>query len=200
MASPPNDQHGEANGSVALTNFDPQLVEILRAALVVLAQEQKQKDTHVVAVQEEKKEKKPDESMPFFWKVCTAALLSIATLVSVTLYNQLNASSAQVRSDLGQVRGDLNQLRDKLVPADDYQQHKKETIDEIKEAQARQKASADLNRKLLEDQEKYADDLRNQIRLLEAEMRTHRDRLSTLEARQREATQPGEPLPRSKIP
>jgi hypothetical protein len=165
---------------------DPRLVELLRAALRSLAAEPKK----------EEKEKKPEEQMPLFWKLCSAALLSISAMIVVTLYNQLNTTGNQLRSDVNQLRNDLSQLRNDLVPRDDYNARTEQTVSSIKEVQANNKAASDAWRDRGQEQRATVADLRLQIKELERDLQHMREQLSVLEREALPVTP--SPLPRER--
>jgi hypothetical protein len=131
-----------------------------------------------------KEDKKKDPEPPLFWKLCSAALLSVAALVCMTLYNQLSASSGAVRSDLGQIRNEVTTLRNDLVSKDDYHTRTKGVIDAIKQAQATNNASIDTWRDLLHEQKTASAELHLQIKEMERDLQRLRERLSVLEQRE----------------
>jgi hypothetical protein len=170
--------------------LDPRVLAALRAAVMVLVQEQRQQERPAPPAPVKEEKKKAEDSIPLFWKLLSSALLGVATLVTMTLYNQLNASNAQVRSDLGQVRGDINQLRNELVPRDDYNSRIEKTVGEIKALQTDQKKSSEHGRELLAEQKTEAAELRLEIRQLERDLQNLRERLSALEQVQRDGSRP----------
>jgi septal ring factor EnvC (AmiA/AmiB activator) len=172
--------------------LDPRVLAALRAAVMVLVQEQRQQERLAppAPAKDEKKEKRPEDSMPLFWRLCSASLVGVATLVTVTLYNQLSTSNAQVRTDLGQVRGDINQLRNDLVTRDEYNGRIEKTIGDLKALQTDQKKSTEHGREMLAEQKNDAAELRLEIRQLERDLQNLRERLSVLEQVQREASRP----------
>jgi hypothetical protein len=166
---------------------DPQLVEMLRAALAALAAEQKGANgAPAEAKKEEKKEdkpKKPEEQMPLFWKLCSAALVSVTALIVVTLYNQLSATASQMRSDAGQLRSDIGQLQNDLIRRDDYNQKVEQMINSIKEVQAGNKTAMDTWRDRLGEQKTTVSELRVQIKEAERDLQRLREELALLEQR-----------------
>jgi hypothetical protein len=172
--------------------FDPQLVEVIRAVQLVLAGAGKD----VAAAAEPKKEepkqesksKKPEDEIPLFWKLCSAALLSVSALIVVTLYNQLNATASGLSGDVGQVRTELGQLRTEIVPKDDYNLRIEQIVHGIKDIQAANKAAAETWRERVQEQKATVGDLRQQIKNLEREVQVLREQLALLE--QRTATPP----------
>jgi hypothetical protein len=164
---------------------DPDLIEAVRSALTALVKEQSARDAAPKEEKkEEKKEKKPEEQMPIFWKLCSAALVSVTALIAVTLYNQLNTHSSQLRSDLGQLRNEITQLRNDLVPKDDYSARNERVVNSIKAVQASHKGALDTWRESSLAQRSTESDLRLQIRELERELQRMRERLSALEQRE----------------
>jgi hypothetical protein len=173
----------------ACSDLDPRLVLALRSTLTGLLEEEKRKAPPAEAAKEEKK-KEPEP--PLFWKLCSAALLSVAALICVTLYNQLSTSAGAVRGDLGQIRNEVTSLRNDLVSKDDYNARTKGVIDSIKQAQATNNASIDTWRDLLHEQKTASAELRLQIKEMERDLQRLRERLSVLEQR--------ETAPRSSYP
>jgi hypothetical protein len=172
-----------ANSSHAV---DPQLVEIVRVAQLLLAGTDKNPLAAGVKKEEsgeEKKDKKPDEPMPLFWKMCSAATLSITALIVVTLYNQLNNTANQMHGDLGQLRNELGQLRSDLVPRDDYNSRLEEIVKGIKDNQISSKAAVETWRERAQEQKSTVSDLRQQIKTLERDLQLMREQLLILEQR-----------------
>jgi hypothetical protein len=157
-------------------------VEVLRAALLALTQEPAGR-IQPAEPRKEPQEKKPEEHMPLFWKLCSAALVSVSALIVVTLYNQLNTTAIQVRGDVSQLRTELGQLRTDLVPKDDYNARIEQIALGIKEIQANNRAAAEASRDRGQEQKTTAADLRQQIRELERELQHMREQLSALEQR-----------------
>jgi septal ring factor EnvC (AmiA/AmiB activator) len=180
------DQRQEAPGSQAP---DPQLVELLRRALAALPREARE-GVMPPAPNREEAARGPEERIPLFWKMCTAALLSISAMIAVTLYNQLNSSAGQARSDIGQLRAELGQFRTDLVSKEDYNSHIEQTVHSIKEVQANNKTAMDTWRDRMQDQRATVSDLRYQIKETERDLQRMREELALLE--QREA---GAPVP-----
>jgi hypothetical protein len=165
--------------------LDPQMVETLRALLAEFAQQSRNGAPPAEPKKPEKeKEKKPEDNVPLFWKLCSAALLSVSALIAVTLYNQLNATGSQLRSDLGQLRGEVGQLRTDLVPKDDYNGRVEGLVRGIKDVQAANKAAADAARDRSLEQKATLADLRSQIKEQERELLRLREQLSALELRE----------------
>jgi len=171
---------------------DPRLVELLRAALLPAIVELKASAPPADPPKKEEKEKKPEEQVPLFWKLCSAALLSISALIVVTLYNQLSATASQVRGDVGQLRGELSQLRTDLVPKDDYTLRNEQTVKSLKDVQASNRAAADQWKEKGQEQRATVANLQAQIKELERELQRMREQLSALE--QREGAAPGSSL------
>jgi hypothetical protein len=189
-------QLGLRNAEAPPGDLDPRLVLTIRSVLTSLVEEQKKQ---VAAPAEPpKEEKKKDPEPPLFWKLCSAALLSVAALICVTLYNQLSASSGAVRADLGQIRNEVTNLRNDLVSKDDYHARTVGVIDDIKKAQATNNASIDTWRDLLQEQKTTSAELRNQIKEMEKDLQRLRERLSILE--QRETTPRSGSSPRDRKP
>jgi hypothetical protein len=167
--------------------FDPQLVEVIRAVQLVLAGAGKGAAVAAEAKREEPKQetkaKKPEDEVPLFWKLCSAALLSVSALIVVTLYNQLNATATQLGGDVGQARNELGQLRTELVPKDDYNLRIEQIVNGIKDVQASNKAAAEAWRERLQEQKATVGDLRQQIKNLERELQAQREELALLEQR-----------------
>jgi hypothetical protein len=186
---------GAAGPEPPPADLDPRMVLALRSALASLVDEQKRKVGGVPPAAPNEETKKETEP-PLFWKLCSAALLSVAALIGVTLYNQLSAGSSQTRADLGQIRNEVALLRNDLVSKDDYNTRTKGVIDAIKQAQATNNASIDTWRELLHEQKLASSELRLQIKELERDLQRLRERLSVLE--QREATPKPESSPRKK--
>jgi hypothetical protein len=165
--------------------LDPQLLQIARAVELALAEIRKGGSAPTAAPKEEpkeeKKEKKPDDQTPLFWKLCSAALLSVTALIVVTLYNQLNSTASQLNSDVGQLRNELSQLRTDLVPKDDYNLRIEQLVSGIKDVQAINKAASENWRERVQEQKTTVADLRLQIKTLERELQVLREQLSILE-------------------
>jgi hypothetical protein len=168
-------------------DLDPQLVEVVRVVQLLLAEADKPR---------EEKENKPDEQLPLFWKMCSAALLSISALISVTLYNQLNTAANQLHGDVGQLRDELGRLRHDLVPKDDYTLRLEQIVKGIKDNQASNKAALEMWRERAQEQKTTVADLRQQIKALERDLQSMREQLSILE--QRAGTSARSPLPKTR--
>jgi hypothetical protein len=164
---------------------DPQMVEMLRALLAEFAQQSRNGAPPSEPKKAEKeKEKKPEENVPLFWKLCSAALVTVSALIAVTLYNQLNATGSQLRSDLSQLRNEVGQLRTDLVPKDDYNGRVEGLVRGIKDVQSANKAAADAARDRSLEQKATLADLRSQIKDQERELLRLREQLSALEQRE----------------
>ncbi len=61
-------------------------------------------------------EKKEDEKLSIFWRVFGGTILSIAALVSITLYNGISSSIAELRNELNRER----EARAELVKKDEF--------------------------------------------------------------------------------
>jgi ABC-type phosphate transport system substrate-binding protein len=148
------------------------------------------------AIWKEEKEKKPEEQVPLFWKLCSAALLSVAAMIMVTLYNQLSTTGNQLRSDVSQLRNELSQLRTDVVPKDDYNARIEQIALRVKEIQAKDKSASVAWRERIQEQRITVADLRQQIKELDRELLSLREQLSALE--QRGATPPAPSPPRGR--
>ncbi len=155
-------------------------MEVLRAALYALAHEPA---PHAEPKKEEKKEKKPEDQVPLFWKLCSAALVSVSALVVVTLYNQLNATAGQLRTENAFLRTELSQLRTDLVSKDDYNTRIEQIAFGIKEIQAANKTATDSGRERLQEQKAVISDLRAQIKDLERQLLLMHEQMATMEQR-----------------
>ncbi len=181
--------------------FNPELVELIRTVQLVLAEPPREAvattEVKPDPPKEEKKEKKPEEQMPLFWKLCSAALLSVSALIVVTLYNQLNATATQLNSDVGLLRNELSQLRTDLVPKDDYNLRVEQIVNGIKDIQASNKAAAETWRERVQEQKATVSDLRQQLKSLERDLQGLREQLSILEQRAA-TTGKSAPLPKDR--
>jgi hypothetical protein len=190
------DHQGAGRAEAADSAIDPRMVEMLRSALIVIAHEQAPPAAGPIEVKKlepiKDDKKKAEDQIPLFWKLCSAALLSVAALVAVTLYNQLSAGSSQLRSELGLLRHEVGQLRNDLVPKDDYAARNERTINTIKQVQAQNKAALETWRERLGEQRTAVTELRLQIKEAERELQRLRERLSALE---REASPPTTGVP-----
>jgi hypothetical protein len=161
---------------------DPQLMGVVRAVMLLLAEEKKAEGPPAEHKKEEKKEKKPDEQVPLFWKLCSAALLSVSALIMVTLYNQVNATGHQLRNDVGQLRNELGQLRTDLVPKDDYNTRIEQMVRGIKEVQISHQAASEAWRERLQEQKNKVGQFEKEVRALEEELPRLSRRLEELES------------------
>lgn len=175
---------------------DARVEELIRQTEALLAENQRLQEAARPDKKEEKKEKKPEDGMPLFWKLCSAALLTVTAMVVVTLYNQLSLSSGQVRADLGAVRNDIGQMRNELVSKEDYNLRLERTVEAIKELQAGSKAAMENWRERTAEHKSLAADLRQLLRESERELQMLRERVSAFERRE---TAPAA-APKSKTP
>lgn len=165
-----------------LSKLSPEFVELLRGALLTLAQEHKTEHPPAEPKKPEKeKEKKPEEQVPLFWKLCSAALLSVSALIAVTLYNQLNNTASQLRGDVGQLRNDLGQLRTDLVPKDDYNSRIELIVKGIKDLQIYNKKTDTDWREGIQEQKATERELRQQVKAMEEELSQLRQQMTALE-------------------
>jgi hypothetical protein len=179
------------------TDVDPRLVEMLYSALAVVAR-QEQPLNGVAPARPDKppeempREKKHDDGVPLFWRLCSATVVSITALVAVTLYNQLSASVNSLRSEITVLRTELNALRDRanndLVKKEDHNQRLLATAALIEKAQASTKASLEAWRERNQEQEKSTksalSDLKQQLREMQIENQQLRERLASVETRE----------------
>jgi hypothetical protein len=194
----PDQPHPETVPGASDNGVDPRLVELLRAALMPAVLEQRAGSPPPEPKKEEK-EKKPEEQVPLFWKLCSAALLSITALIVVTLYNQLSATASQVRGDVGQLRSELSQLRTDLVPKDEYTLRNEQTVKSLKDVQTSNRTAAEQWKEKGQEQRTTVANLQMQIRELDRELQRMREQLSAME--QREGATPGSPpRDKSKVP
>jgi hypothetical protein len=183
-----NDSRGATVGAETQPEnaVDPRLVEMLRSALAVVAQQQ-----HKAEEEKEKKAAHPrEDTTPLFWKLCSAALMSVAAMIAVTLYNQLSSS-------VGSLRNELHSLRERsgdLVRKDEYNNRNVALAATIQRVEANNKANLARWEKDIQkaenQQHRTASDLRLEIKQLERDLQHLRERLSALE---REGPAPANP-------
>jgi hypothetical protein len=161
-----NDERGEP--------VDPRLVEMLRAALTAVANEQAARAPAEPA-KEEKKEK--TDGVPMFWKLCSAALLSVGALIAVTLYNQLSATNSALRADVNALRERNNEL----VRKDEYNQRNVAILATIQGVEANNKAAMDLWKERALRLEADAHNRNEKISKLENDLSALRERLAAAE-------------------
>ena len=124
-----------------------------------------------------------EEGTPLFWRIFGTTVLSIASLVAVTLYQQLSGAVSELRNEchaLSESCGDL-------VKKDEYNSHNLAVANSLKEVQANNAAALDLwreralelERQIKADEEEY----KQQSRDLSRELQRLRERLAVLESR-----------------
>ncbi len=175
-----------------------------------LSREEPARPAPLPAEKEEPKESKgpsPD-NLPLFWRMCSAALVSITAMVAVTLYLQLSNNLATMR---GEVRA-LAEDHVGLVRKDDYGTRNIAVAATIKETQVRyeesEKRAARLEKELREAREeargrnreaeerwqqrheKLEKDHQLRQERLEKEIQQMRERLAVLEAASRKTGNP----------
>jgi hypothetical protein len=163
-----NDERGEP--------VDPRLVEMLRSALIAVSRDQATRAPAEQPAKEEKKEKKED-NVPMFWKLCSAALLSVGALVAVTLYNQLSSSNGALRADVNTLRERNNEL----VRKDEYNQRNIAILATIQGVEANNKAAMDLWKERALRLEADAQNRNDKISKLETDLSAMRERLAAAE-------------------
>jgi hypothetical protein len=137
------------------------------------------------AEDKEKEKKKPEEQVPLFWRMCSAALLSITAMLAVTLYMQLSNSLSSTRNELILLR----EHQTDMLKKDEYNKRNIAIASSIKELQANSDAALGAWRdraNRLEGQIKASQDAaqqRNDRR--ETELRRLHERLAALEAESR---------------
>jgi hypothetical protein len=171
---------------------DPRLVELLRAALASLPREA------AVPAPENNEEhlRRPEDRVPLFWKMCSAALLSISAMLAVTLYNGLSTTANATSAEAKQLRTELGQLKDDLVSNQEYVGRIEHTVNTIKDVQANTKAAVDGWRERSLEHRTAVSELRLQIKEAERDLQRMHEELSLLE--QREGAAP--PTPQKKGP
>ena len=153
----------------------------------VLVAESPREPVPAAKPEEPKKTSKPEEQIPLFWKLCSAALLSVTAMLAVTLYTQLSNSISSLRNELSTIRDRHNTLVDK----DDYNSRNIAIAATIKEFQANNSASQELwrERASLLDREikSNGDDAKQELRELARELERLRERLAIMESRRVES-------------
>jgi hypothetical protein len=177
-------RHGTGVPEPAGAAPDPRLVELLRSALASLPREA------AAPGQENKDEnrKKPEERVPLFWKMCSAALLSISAMLAVTLYNGLSGTASAANAEAKLLRAEIGQLKDDLVSNQEYVSRIEHTVNTIKDVQANTKAAFESWRERSQEQRTAVSELRSQIKDAERDLQHMREELALME--QREATAP----------
>ena len=122
---------------------------------------------------------KAEERISLFWRICGGTVLSIAALVVVTLYQQINNNMTELRNDM--IR--LNESRGDLIKKDEFNMRMTSVWNSIKEEQATGGALIGLRERstLLEQQLRTAESERKD---LSRELQQLRERLAVIEGRQ----------------
>jgi DNA repair exonuclease SbcCD ATPase subunit len=172
----PAADHAEEGGNPP----DPRVVESLRAALAVIAH---QREAGADKTNKTAEPRKRRGGVTVFWELLTAALLSVAFLVAMTLYSQLTG-------DIGTLNTGLNALREHAndyVRKEDYNSRNLAIVATIKEAQANSKESLALYKERVQGQERQLKEvqarLEQQVKDLERELLRLRERLAAVESR-----------------
>jgi chromosome segregation ATPase len=142
--------------------------------------------------EEKPREKKSDDGVPMFWRMCSAATLSITALVLVTGYNQLTSTTGSLRQEITALRSQLDALKNdasnNLVKKEDFNQRLLATAALIEKAQASTKASLEAWKERNQEQERSLRsalaDLKKELRDAQIENQQLRERLASVETRE----------------
>jgi hypothetical protein len=106
--------------------------------------------------QPQQKAEADEQKISIFWRVFGGAIISIAALAAITLYNNLATGIAELRTEIG--RG--NDARAELVKKDEFNSRSTSMWNRIQELQAMQLAMTSLKEKVsgLEQQLRAADE------------------------------------------
>jgi hypothetical protein len=148
-------------------------VEILRLAAAPAA------DSPTAA-----KPAKSEDNTPLFWRIFGTTLLSIASLVAITLYQQLSNGIIEVRTQLKAI----SEAESDLVKKEDFSTRNQSLANSIKDLQARNSAALELWKEraaLLDRQIQIGEeDSKQQIKELNRELQRLRERVAVVESRQ----------------
>jgi hypothetical protein len=124
-----------------------------------------------------------EDQVPVFWRIFGATLLSIASLIAITLYQQVYSGLHDLHTEVRT----LTEGYGDLVKKDEFTARNVAATNNLKEVQAHGAAAMDLWRERaaqLEKQIKAGDDeVKQQARELAREVQRLRERLAVLENR-----------------
>jgi len=123
---------------------------------------------------------KGEERLPIFWRIFGSTVLSIAALVAITLYQQVNSSLNEIRSDLSH----LNENQGDAVKKDEFNSRILALVNNLNDLKAANKVVGDCGEERSAMLERRLRDSDGERKELARELHRLRERLAVVEGRQ----------------
>jgi DNA-binding transcriptional MerR regulator len=123
---------------------------------------------------------KGEERLPIFWRIFGSTLLSIAALVAITLYQQINSSLNEIRSDLSH----LNESQSDAVKKDEFNSRILALVNNLNDLKAATKVVGDCSEERSAMLDRRLRDSDGERKELARELQRLRERLAVVEGRQ----------------
>jgi DNA-binding transcriptional MerR regulator len=123
---------------------------------------------------------KAEERLPIFWRIFGSTVLSIAALVAITLYQQVNSSLNEIRNDLSR----LSESQSDAVKKDEFNSRILALVNNLNDLKAANKVVGDCGEERSAMQERRLRASDEERKELARELQRLRERLAVVEGRQ----------------